>query len=230
MSGRLSVKLLPRQERPRERLLRCGPEGLSSPELVALLLGTGTRRAGATELAGHLLASFGSLEALSLARPDELDRVEGIGPAKASSLLAAFELGRRISTAPPARRPIIRTPADVAALVGPQMRYLDREHFRAVLLNVRHEVLDVTSVAVGGLDSAPIHPREVFKDAIRRSAAAIILVHNHPSGTPEPSGDDLRITTRLQEAGRVVGIEVLDHIIVGDGRFVSLRERGALGR
>lgn len=230
VNGRLSVKLLPLQDRPRERLLRCGPEGLSSPELLALLLGTGTRSAGATDLAAQLLAAFGSLEALSLARSDELDRVAGIGPAKASSLLAAFELGRRISTAPPARRSVVRTPGDIAALVGPQMRHLDREHFRAVLLNVRHEVLDVTSVAVGGLDSAPIHPREVFKDAIRRSAAAIILVHNHPSGTPEPSGDDLRITARLQDAGRVVGIEVLDHIIVGDGRFVSLRERGAFER
>ncbi len=230
VSGRLSVKRLPRQERPRERLLRCGPGVLSSPELLALLLGTGTSRAGAADVAGQLLASFGSLEALSLARPDELDRVAGIGPAKACSLLAAFELGRRISMAPPARRVVIRTPGDIAALMGPQMRHLDREHFRAVLLNVRHEVLDVTSVAVGGLDSAPIHPREVFKDAIRRSAAAIILVHNHPSGTPEPSGDDLRITARLRDAGRVVGIEVLDHLIVGDGRFVSLRERGALER
>lgn len=230
VSGRLSVKLLPPEDRPRERLLRSGPEGLSSPELLALLLRTGTPSASATDVAGRVLAAFGSLEALSLARPDELDRLAGIGPAKASSLLAAFELGRRISAAPPVRRPVIKTPGDIAALVGPQMRHLDREHFRAVLLNVRHEVLDVTSVAVGGLDSAPIHPREVFKDAIRRSAAAIILVHNHPSGTPEPSGDDLRITARLQEAGRVVGIEVLDHIIVGDGHFVSLRERGALER
>ncbi len=230
VSGRLSVKVLPPQDRPRERLLRSGPEGLSSPELLALLLRTGTSRASATDLAGQLLATFGSLAALSLARPDELDRQAGIGPAKASALLAAFELGRRLQAAPPARRPVIRTPGDVAALVGPQMRHLDREHFRAVLLNTRHEVLDVASVAVGGLDSAPIHPREVFKDAIRRSAAAIILVHNHPSGTPEPSSDDLRITARLQEAGRVVGIEVLDHIIVGDGRFVSLRERGALER
>jgi DNA repair protein RadC len=229
-SGRLSVKLLPSQDRPRERLLSGGPEGLSAQELLSLLLRTGTPRSSATDLAGQVLATFGSLEALSLARADELDRLAGIGPAKASTLLAAFELGRRISAAPPARRPVIRTPGDVAALLGPRMRHLDREHFKAVLLNVRHEVLDVTSVAVGGLDNAPIHPREVFKDAIRRSAAAIILVHNHPSGTPEPSGDDVRITIRLQEAGRVVGIEVLDHIIVGDGRFVSLRERGALER
>lgn len=228
MTGRLSVKVLPPEDRPRERLLRGRADGLSTPELLALLLRTGTREASATDLGGHLLATFGSLEALGQARPDELVRQAGIGPAKAGALLAAFELGRRLRASPSARRPVIRTPGDVAALVGAQMRHLDREHFRAVLLNTRHEVLDVSSVAVGGLDSAPIHPREVFKDAIRRSAAAIILVHNHPSGTPEPSSDDLRITTRLQDAGRVVGIEVLDHVIIGDGRFVSLRERGAL--
>lgn len=201
---------------------------MSSAELLAVLLRTGTRQDSAGDLAARLLAGFGSLEALSRARPDELARLAGIGPAKACAVVAAFELGRRVHAAPPAQRPAIRTPADVAALVAAQMRFLDREHFRAVLLNTRHEVVGIATVAVGGLDSAPIHPREVFKDAIRRSAAAIILVHNHPSGTPDPSADDLRITARLQAAGRVVGIEVLDHIIIGDGRFVSLRERGAL--
>lgn len=197
-------------------------------DLLTVLLRTGTRSSRANEVAGGLLASYGSLQALSQAAPDELLRQCGIGPAKAGAVLAAFELGRRVQTAPPARRPAVRGPGDVVALLDGQMRHLDREHFRAVLLNTRHEVLDVTSVAVGGLDSAAIHPREVFKEAIRRSAAAVILVHNHPSGTPEPSGDDLRITARLAEAGRVVGIDVLDHVIIGDGRFVSLRERGAL--
>jgi DNA repair protein RadC len=228
VAARLSVREIPSEDRPRERLLSHGASALSSTELLAVLLQTGTSAASVTDLAGRLLAAFGSLEGLSQARPDELTRQAGIGPTKASAVLAAFELGRRVQAAPAARRPAIRTPGDVAALVGPQMRHLDREHFRAVLLNTRHEVLDVTSVAVGGLDSAPIHPREVFKEAIRRSAAAVILVHNHPSGTPEPSADDLRITTRLQQAGRVVGIEVLDHVIIGDGQFVSLRERGAL--
>jgi DNA repair protein RadC len=222
------VKSLPLEDRPRERLLRGGAEGLSSPELLALLLQTGTPAARVSELAGRLLASFGSLEALSRAHPGELVRANGIGPAKACAVLAAFELGRRVRNGPPVRRPSIRTPADVAALIGGHMRHLDREHFRAILLNTRHEALDVVTVAVGGLDSAPIHPREVFKEAIRRSAAAVILAHNHPSGNPEPSGDDLRITTRLAEAGRVVGIEVLDHLIIGDGHFVSLRERGVL--
>ncbi len=228
VATRLSVKGLPTEDRPRERLLHQGAAALSSAELLAILLQTGTQAASATDLAGRLLVTFGSLDALSRAQPDELTRQVGIGPTKATAVLAAFELGRRAQAAPAARRPAIRTPGDVAALLGGQMRHLDREHFRAVLLNTRHEVLDAPSVAVGGLDSAPIHPREVFKEAIRRSAAAVILVHNHPSGTPEPSADDLRITARLREAGRVVGIEVLDHVIIGDGRFVSLRERGAL--
>ncbi|MDR7481783.1 MAG: DNA repair protein RadC [Armatimonadota bacterium] len=229
MGHRVSVKVLPPEDRPRERLLSAGPGSLSATELLAVLLGTGTRAASAAELAGALLGAFGSLETLSQARPEELARQSGIGVSRACRLLAAFELGRRLHAAPPARRPAIRAPSDVAALIGPQMRHLDREHFRAILLNTRHEVLEVAAVAVGGLDAAPIHPREVFKEAIRRSAAAVILVHNHPSGEPEPSADDLRITARLQQAGRVVGIEVLDHVIIGDGRFVSLRERGALG-
>jgi DNA repair protein RadC len=226
---RVPIKALPPEDRPRERLLSCGPDALSSADLLAVILRTGTKASSAGEVARHLLAGFGSLRGLSQAHPAELLRHAGIGPAKAGAVVAAFELGRRAASASAARRPVIRTPADAWALVGPHMRHLDREHFRALLLNTRHEVLDVTSVAVGGLDSAPIHPREVFKEAVRRSAAAVILVHNHPSGTPEPSGDDVRITARLRDAGRVVGIEVLDHIIIGDGRFVSLRERGALG-
>ncbi len=197
-------------------------------ELLSVILGTGSRALSATEVAGRLLAAFGSLQELGRAGPDQLACVAGIGPAKASAVLAAFELGRRAQAVPARRRASIRGPADVAALMAGRLRHLDREHFCTVLLNTRHEVLETVGVAVGGLDSAQIHPREVFKDAIRRSAAALILVHNHPSGDPEPSGDDLRITGRLEQAGRVVGIEVLDHVIVGDGRFVSLRERGAL--
>lgn len=228
VAARFQSGVLPPEDRPRERLLASGVGALSSAELLAVLLRTGTRQSSVGDLAGRLLATFGSLRALSQAHPAELAREPGIGPAKASAVLAAFELGRRLQSAPPARRVSIRTPADIAALLGPQMRHLDREHFRAVLLNTRHEVLDVIGVAIGGLDHAPIHPREVFKGAVRSSAAAVVLVHNHPSGNPDPSADDLRITGRLQEAGRVVGIEVLDHVIIGDGRYVSLRERGGL--
>lgn len=180
-------------------------------------------RDGVGELSARLITRFPSTAQLAQAGLPELIREGGLSLRQAAALIAARELGRRLYAAPPARRPSIRTPADVVALVGPEMRYLDREHFCVLLLNTRHQVL-----AVGGLNSAMIHPREVFKTAIRWGAAAVILVHNHPSGDPEPSADDLRITARLAEAGSVVGIEVLDHVVPSDGRYVSLRERGAL--
>ncbi|MDI6773667.1 MAG: DNA repair protein RadC [bacterium] len=184
---------------------------------------------GTSALPAQLLLEFRSLAEVAQAGLRELVHQSGLSPSQAVAFLAACELGRRLYASPSARRPAIMTPADVVALLGAEMRYLDREHFRVLPLNTRHHVLAVEEVAVGGLDSAPIHPREVFKAAIRASAAAVILVHNHPSGDPEPSADDLRITARLAEAGRVVGIEVLDHVVVGDGRYVSVRERRAMG-
>ena len=226
--ARLKVTALPREARPRERLRQVGPEALGTTELLAIVLGTGTRARGVVSLAEYLFSTFGSLQDLSQARLEEIDQVQGVGPAKAAALIAAFELGRRAHGPAPASRYPIRTPEDAARLLLPLMRYLDREHFRAVLLNTKHEVMAVVQVAVGNLDSAPIHPREVFKEAVRRSAAAVIVAHNHPSGNPEPSGDDLAITERLRAAGRIVGIDVLDHLIIGNGTFVSLRERGVL--
>jgi DNA repair protein RadC len=209
-------------------LRQLGPQALGTTELLALVLGAGTRIRGVVSLAEHLLSAFGSLQDLSEARAEEIDGVKGMGPAKAAALVAAFELGRRAHGPRPAARVTIRSPRDSARLLVPLMRSLDREHFRAVLLNTRHEVMAVVEVAVGSLDSAPIHPREVFKEAVRRSAAALIVAHNHPSGNPDPSPDDLAITERLRAAGRIVGIDVLDHLIIGNGTFVSLRERGAL--
>lgn len=226
-SARLKITALPGEARPRERLRAAGPEALGTVELLAVLLGSGTRARGVVPIAEHLLSTFGSLPDLSQARFEEIDRVAGVGPAKAAALLAAFELGRRLQV-PASTRQMIRTPQDAARLLVPLMRDLDREHFRTVLLTTRHEVLAVVPVAVGSLDSAPIHPREVFKEAVRRSAAAVIVAHNHPSGDPEPSGDDLAITERLRAAGRIVGIDVLDHVIIGHGTYVSLRERGLM--
>lgn len=225
---RTKMRALPRETRPRERLQMAGPQALGTTELLAILLGTGSRGRGVVPLAEHLLSTFGSLQDLSQARLEELDRVGGMGPAKAATLLAAFELGKRACAPSPQTRPAIHSPGDGARLLIPLMRFLDREHFRAILLNTRHEVLAVAEVAVGNLDSAPVHPREVFKEAVRRSAAAVIVAHNHPSGNPEPSADDLAITQRLCAAGRVVGIDVLDHLIIGNGNYVSLRERGAI--
>jgi DNA repair protein RadC len=215
-------------ETPVERLADVESAALSVRELLTLLLRARGARENLAAVSALLASRFPSTTHLAQAGLPELIREGGLSLRQAAAILAARELGRRLYAAPPARRPTVRTPADVAALVGPDMRYLDREHFRVVLLNTRHDVLAVEEVAVGGLNSAVIHPREVFKPAIRWSAAAVILVHNHPSGDPEPSADDLRITARLAEAGRVVGIEVLDHVVVGDGRYVSLRERRAL--
>jgi DNA repair protein RadC len=211
------------------RLAEVDSAALSVGELLAVLLRARGVRDGALAVSTRLITRFPSTAQLAQAGLPELVREGGLSMRQAAVVVvAARELGRRLYAAPPLRRPAIRTPADVVALVGPEMRYLDREHFRVLLLDTRHQVLDVEEVAIGGLNSAVIHPREVFKAAIRWSAAAVILVHSHPSGDPEPSGDDLRITTRLVDAGRILGIEVLDHVVVGDGRFVSLRERGHL--
>jgi len=213
---------------PARRLTETGSAALSVRELLALLLRARGSRYDPAAVSARLVTRFPSTAQLAQADLPELVREGGLSLRQAAAVVAARELGRRLYAAPSVRRPTVRTPADVAALVGPDMRYLDREHFRVVLLSTRHDVLAVEEVAVGGLNSAVIHPREVFKAAIRWSAAAVILIHNHPSGDPEPSADDLRITARLAEAGRVLGIEVLDHVVVGDGRFLSLRERRTL--
>jgi DNA repair protein RadC len=187
------------------------------------VIGTGTQGRSALTTATGLLSRFGSLARLAGAPAEEVSSAPGIGPATAARIVAAFELGRRALEPEPPRR-AVRTAAEVAALCAP-MRRLDREHFRVLLLNTRHEILDALDVSIGGLASAPVHPREVFKEAIRRSAAAVILVHNHPSGHVEPSRDDVLITEQLRAAGRLVGIEVLDHLIIGERTYVSLREQ-----
>jgi len=219
----VTIKHLPAELRPRERLRVQGAGSLSTAELLAVVIGTGTRGNSALEVGTRLLRHFGSLSDLAAASPVEVTVIPGIGHARALQVLAALELGRRLLEPSPARR-VVRSAADAAAVCTP-MRRLDREHFRVILLNTRHEILDIVDVSVGGLASAPVHPREVFKEAIRRSAAAVILVHNHPSGHSEPSRDDLLITEQLHAAGRLVGIEVLDHLIIGERTFTSLREQ-----
>lgn len=219
----MTIKHLPPELRPRERLRLQGPDALSPAELLAIVIGTGIAGASALDIGTRLLRHFGSLAGLAGASVEEVQAIPGMGEAKALQVLAALELGRRLLEPAPARR-VVRSAADVAAVCAP-MRRLDREHFRVILLNTRHEILDVVDVSVGGLASAPVHPREVFKEAIRRSAASVILVHNHPSGHPEPSRDDVMITEQLRAAGRLVGIEVLDHLIIGERTYTSLREQ-----
>lgn len=222
-----SLREMPEGERPIEKLWFYGPEALQTRELIALMLHTGTRSVSVLSLADQLLARFGSLEGLAEASPVELTGVRGVGKAKAARLAAACEIGRRSGRLGAQERPQIRSARDVADLVLNEMRALDREEFRAILLDNRNRVIGIRVISIGHLSAVLVHPRELFKECIRKSCASVVLVHNHPSGDPEPSVDDLRMTQRLREAGKLLGIEVLDHIIVGGTRFVSMRERGA---
>ncbi|NMB46216.1 MAG: DNA repair protein RadC [Firmicutes bacterium] len=219
------IRDLPVNERPREKLLQYGPETLSNRELLAIILRVGTRHQSALAMADHLLAYFGSLRELREARCEELQAVDGIGLAKAAQILAALELGRRVQAS--VRAPdVVRSPQDAANLMMEQLRYLDREVMRLIILDTKHQVIASPTISVGTLNASMVHPREVFKECIRRSAATVIVVHNHPSGDPSPSTEDIEVTKRLCRAGKILGIDVLDHIIIGDNRFVSMKEEG----
>lgn len=232
MSGehkvRWTLKDLPPEIRPRERLIRDGERSLSDHELLAIILRTGTKDETALELAQRLIYHFGGLQGLCRCSLAELAKVKGVGMAKACQIKAAIEIGRRAFENSRSEKITIHSPSDVARLVMSQMRYLDREHLKAILLNSRNVVLDIVTVSVGTLNASLAHPRECFKEAVRQSAAAVVFVHNHPSGDPSPSPEDISLTHQLVEAGKVLGIEVLDHVIIGDGTFVSLKERGAI--
>ena len=224
---RYTIKQLPPELRPRERLLEAGPSALSDGELLGLLLGIGSREKTAVELAGEVISEAGGLHGLYDVSVHELMRVNGIGEAKTCIILAAVELGRRIGQVRNPGRPVISSPADVERLLRGRIANLDRENFVVVLLNTKNEVIEISTVSVGTLDASLVHPREVFKPAVRASAASVILAHNHPSGKVEPSREDREVTRRLGEAADILGIEVLDHVIVGDGYF-SMKEHGML--
>jgi DNA repair protein RadC len=224
---RYTIKQLPPELRPRERLLEAGPSALSDGELLGLLFGIGSREKTAVELAGEVLSEAGGLHGLYDVSVHELMQVNGIGEAKACIILAALELGRRIGQVRNPGRPVISSPADVERLLRGRIGNLDRENFVVVLLNTKNEVIETSTVSVGTLGASLVHPREVFKPAIRASAASVILAHNHPSGKVEPSREDHEVTRRLGEAAGILGIEVLDHVIVGDG-YYSMKEHGML--
>lgn len=224
----LRIRDWPADERPRERLLRLGPAALADAELLAIVLRTGRAGETALDLARRVLGLGREAGLVGVAglHPEELAALPGVGPAKAAQLQAALELGRRAVVASRPSAPRFRGPEDVAAGLVAEMGVLDREQFRVLLLDSRHGLIGTEVVAVGGLDHVPADPREVFKPAVRRSAAALIAVHNHPSGDPEPSARDLSLTQRLRDAGRVLGIPLLDHIVVARGGYVSLAARG----
>ena len=222
------IKELPADERPREKMKERGAQALGNSELLAILLRTGTAAESALRLAENLLDRAGGLAGLGHATLEEVEQVRGIGEAKAVTLLAALELGRRVDSLAPLDRTAVRTPDVVAALLLPRFRYESRESFVAVLLSTKNHVLKTPVISVGSLNASIVHPRELFREAINASAAAVIVAHNHPSGDPTPSPEDVSLTRKLVEAGKILDIPVLDHVVLGDGKYVSFKEKGIL--
>ncbi|HET9436550.1 MAG TPA: DNA repair protein RadC [Candidatus Limnocylindrales bacterium] len=225
LAGR-AIRELPAMERPRERLAARGAAGLSASELIALLWGAGSRGRSAVDLAEDALARHDGLTGLARATDVELLSVPGVGAAKAAQLAAAFELGRRLLADWPAGRWTVRSARDVADRLVLQMARLEREELRVVLLNTKNVVLRVATVYQGNVSSSLVRVGELFRDAVRLNASGLILVHNHPSGDPTPSPDDLHLTAETLAAGRLLDIDLLDHVVVGHDAWVSLRDRG----
>lgn len=223
----LMMKELPETERPREKMLEKGVWALSNAELLAILLRTGVKNLPVNRLAEQLLAKY-QLTGLGSISPQELSKTTGIGLVKAVTVIAGIELGRRLSGKNPEERPVIRTPRDAADLMMAELRYQNKEHFMALLLSTKNHVIARAIISVGTLNASVVHPRELFREAISHSAAAVILVHNHPSGDPSPSQEDISLTRQLVEAGNLLAISVLDHVIIGDGKYVSFKEKGII--
>ena len=225
--GSFTIHDLPIAERPRERLQQYGEESLSTQELLAVLLGRGIAGESVTVTVQRLLKEFGSLKAVARASVEELSRVKGIGPAKACQIKAAFELAKRVDReGGGGGKTPVKVPMDAVAVARARLKDKQKEYFLAILVDTRGQVIRTCDISIGSLDSSIVHPREVFKEAIAASAASVIFVHNHPSGDPAPSAEDIGLNKRLAEAGAILGISVLDHIIIGNPDFVSLRERG----
>jgi DNA repair protein RadC len=221
-----AIRELPATERPRERLAQRGVGGLGAAELIALIWGSGTRGRSAVDLAGDTLARHDGLTGLARASEPELAEVPGVGPAKAAQLIAAFELGRRLVADWPASRWTIRGPRDLAERLIQQMGRLEREELRVVLLDTKNHVLRVATVYQGNVSASLVRVGELFRDAVRLNAAGLVLVHNHPSGDPTPSPDDLHLTAEALAAGRLLDIALLDHLVIGHDAYASLRDRG----
>jgi DNA repair protein RadC len=213
-------------ERPRERLQSLGPQALSNAELIAILLRVGVQGENAVQVGQRLLQKFGGLRGLHRAPFDDLLAEHGLGEAKAAQIKAAIELGRRLTLESPEERPTINSPADAAALVQYEMSALEQEHLRVILLDRRNRVLDLVDLYRGSTSSAQVRVGEIFREAVRRNASAVIVVHNHPSGDPTPSPDDVALTRAIVQAGKMLDVDVLDHMVIGQGRWVSLKERG----
>lgn len=222
----LTIKELPADERPRERMQLRGPQSLSNADLLAILLNTGLKGEPVTAMAERLLVTFNGLAGLLRADLEEIAAERGLGPAKATTLKAALELANRLGALRSEDRPQIASPDDVVDLLGLEMAALEQEQLRVVLLDTKNRIIATRMVYQGSVNQALVRPGEVFRDAVRRNAVGMIVVHNHPTGDPTPSGADVALTAELVKAGQLLDIEVLDHLIIGQGRHISLRRLG----
>lgn len=225
-SGNYRIQDIEVAERPRERLSRLGSGALSTAELLAILLRVGIQGENAVQMGQRLLNEFGGLQGMAKASFDQVCSLHGIGPAKAAQIIAAIELGNRLSKINVNSKPTIHNPTDAAELVMYEMGALEQEEVRLAVLDTRNHVLNIKMVYRGSIDSSQVRIAEMFKYAIRKNAKSIIVFHNHPSGDPSPSADDITLTRDLVKAGKLLGVTVLDHIVIGHGRYVSLKERG----
>jgi len=225
MRKTFTVHDLPLTERPRERLSKFGVEALSVQELLSLILGRGTAGESVTILSQKILSKFGNIKNMSDASFEKLTEIKGIGPAKAAQLVAAFEIGKRMDIPSEITKPQITNPETILAQIKPLLKGKKKEYCILVTLDTRNRMINRQTISIGSLDSSIVHPREVFKEALAASASSVIIVHNHPSGDPTPSEDDIAITKRLAEAGKILGINVLDHIIIGSTAYTSMKAR-----
>lgn len=228
MTETIKIMDLPKNERPRERMFRYGAKVLSNSELLAVILRTGSGKENILNLSSRILTESGGLNGLLKLNVEELQKFHGIGIAKAVQITALAELSRRFNTYKSGDKYVISKPEAAAKLLMKEMQDLNKEVFKVVLLNTKNAVLKIVDVSVGSLNSSIVHPREVFNEAIITHSASIIICHNHPSGDPTPSEEDIKITQRLAEGGKLLGIEIIDHIIIGHGVYVSLKEKGIL--
>ncbi|HEX6292424.1 MAG TPA: DNA repair protein RadC [Herpetosiphonaceae bacterium] len=224
-SYHIPMKELPASEQPRERLRDNGPQALSDAELLAILLRTGVTGINVVEMARKLLVEHGGWVGLQRLSFEELTKIHGMGEAKAAQVKAALEIGRRLLLAQPEQRPQITCPDDVANLLMVEMSHLEQEHLRVVLLNTKNHVLKITTIYIGSINSSAVRIGEIFKEALKHNAASLIVVHNHPSGDPTPSPEDVAVTRHLIESGKLLDVNVLDHLVIGQGQWVSLRQR-----
>lgn len=228
MGKPIFIRDLPTEDRPRERLLKHGADKLSNQEILSILIGSGSKNDPVQLLADRILMHFEGIKLLRDATVEELTAIKGIGVAKSLNILAAIELGKRISSYKSIDTYMIRSPEDGANYVMEEMRNLAQEHFVALFLNTKNQIIHRQTLFIGSLNASIVHPRELFREAVRRSAASVLVCHNQPSGDPTPSQEDILVTKRLVESGKIIGIEVIDHLVIGNERFVSLKQKGYL--